>query len=77
LRLWYSLTFIYFRRHVEQEYTSLNKKFVAKDDEYCQAASGLEKELNSLRHQLQVVKKEKDRAVKDKDHLLDEVSVGL
>jgi hypothetical protein len=23
------------------------------------------------------VKKEKDRAVKDKDHLLDEVSVGL
>ncbi|XP_063410200.1 coiled-coil domain-containing protein 150-like isoform X5 [Mytilus trossulus] len=61
-------------RHVEQEYTSLNKKFVAKDDEYCQAASGLEKELNSLRHQLQVVKKEKERAVKDKDHLLDEVN---
>lgn len=61
-------------RHVEQEYTSLNKKFVAKDDEYCQAASGLEKELNSLRHQLSVVKKEKDRAVKDKDHLLDEVN---
>ncbi|CAC5405195.1 unnamed protein product [Mytilus coruscus] len=61
-------------RHVEQEYTGLNKKFVAKDDEYCQAASGLEKELNSLRHQLQVVKKEKERAVKDKDHLLDEVN---
>lgn len=63
--------------HVEQEYTSLNKKFVAKDDEYCQAASGLEKELNSLRYQLQVVKKEKDRAVKDKDHLLDEVNTTV
>ena len=58
---------------LEKELNSLNKKHLNKDDEYNKVADGLQKQLSSLKHQLQVLQKEKDRAMKDKENLLNEV----
>ncbi|XP_078338802.1 coiled-coil domain-containing protein 150-like isoform X2 [Crassostrea virginica] len=60
--------------HIEKEFQSLNKKYVAKDEEYSMASEGLEKELCSLKHKYSVLSKEKLKLTKDKESLLEEVS---
>jgi predicted aldo/keto reductase-like oxidoreductase len=59
--------------HAEKELQSLNKKYVAKDEEYNKASEGLEKELSSLKHKYTIVNKEKVKLSKDKENLLEEV----
>ncbi|XP_062594271.1 coiled-coil domain-containing protein 150-like isoform X2 [Saccostrea cucullata] len=60
--------------HLEKELQSLNKKYVAKDEEYSQASEGLEKELSTLKHKYTILNKEKLKLTKDKENLLEEVS---
>lgn len=66
-----------FRAHIEKEFQSLNKKYVAKDEEYSMASEGLEKELCSLKHKYSVLSKEKLKLTKDKESLLEEVILSI
>lgn len=68
---------IIFRAHIEKEFQSLNKKYVAKDEEYSMASEGLEKELCSLKHKYSVLSKEKLKLTKDKESLLEEVILSI
>jgi len=52
----------------------VTKKLNHKEEEYSKSADGLQSELNSFKHQLQVTHREKERAHKDKEALLEEVS---
>lgn len=69
----HSILFDHFRAHSEKELQSLNKKYVAKDEEYNMASEGLEKELSALKHKYSLVSKEKLKLTKDKENLLEEV----
>ena len=69
--------FTFFSSHVERELLSLNKKYVAKDEEYSKASDGLEKELSKLKHQMSVMSKENTKLTKDKENLLEEVRVKV
>ncbi|XP_060075980.1 coiled-coil domain-containing protein 150-like [Ylistrum balloti] len=59
---------------LEKELASMTKTTKARDEEYTDAADRLQKELNSLQLQLEVLQKEKNRATKDKENLLEEVN---
>jgi len=57
--------------------TKLKSKISTKDEEFTNTADSLEKELVSLRDQLEIQQKDKDSTLKDKEALLEEVWVGF
>ncbi|XP_060580198.1 coiled-coil domain-containing protein 150-like isoform X3 [Ruditapes philippinarum] len=58
----------------EEEVSKLRSKISSKDEEFSKTAGSLEKELQSLRDQLQTLQKDRDKALKDKEALLEEVN---
>ncbi|KAL4221302.1 hypothetical protein ACF0H5_019565 [Mactra antiquata] len=61
-------------KRAEEEISKLRTKISTKDEEFTATADGLEKELVSLREQLQILQKDKDKTMKDKEALLEEVN---
>ncbi|KAK3591041.1 hypothetical protein CHS0354_026055 [Potamilus streckersoni] len=61
-------------RKAEEEGNNWKMKLNEKDEQFTLSADNLEKELTSLRHQLSLLQKEKDRTLKDKENLLEEVN---
>ena len=62
-----------FSKRQEEEVTKLKQKISSKDDEFTRTADGLERELEAVRDQMKQSQKERDKTLKDKESLLEEV----
>ena len=62
-----------FRKKLEEEISKLKGKISNKDEEFTRTADGLERELEAVRDQMKQSQKDRDRTLKDKETLLEEV----
>ena len=62
-----------FRKKLEEEISKLKGKILNKDEEFTRTADGLERELEAVRDQMKQSQKDRDRTLKDKETLLEEV----
>ena len=61
------------RKRAEEEVAKLKHRISAKDEEFTKTADGLERELEAVRDQMKQSQKERDKTLKDKESLLEEV----
>ena len=61
----------------EEEVSKLKTRISSKDEEFTRTAESLSKELSSLQDQLQQQQADRDRILKDKESLLEEVGLGF
>ena len=66
-----------FRKKLEEEISKLKGKISNKDEEFTRTADGLERELEAVRDQMKQSQKDRDRTLKDKENLLEEVKYIL
>ena len=66
-----------FRKKLEEEISKLKGKISNKDEEFTRTANGLERELEAVRDQMKQSQKDRDRTLKDKETLLEEVKYIL
>ena len=69
-RIWY---ICYCRKRAEEEVAKLRHRITTKDEEFTKTADGLERELEAVRDQMKHIQKERDKTLKDKESLLEEV----
>ena len=55
----------------------MRHRISAKDEEFTKTADGLERELEAVRDQMKHSQKERDKTLKDKESLLEEVRIYI